>query len=313
MSNDRVRGVREGPATGENDGAPDLISQVYDQLHELIVTGRLAPGARIVESVVAEKLEVSRTPVRSALQRLQQEGYVVGSDGARRTQLTVAPLTKEDGHELFCLVGELEGYAAELAARLPREERDELVDTLRSINEELRNASDQRRPDARHIFDLHTEFHQKYVDAAAGPRLLALPGGAQGGHGGDHAARPPRDERDGLGDALRSISEELRNASHQRRPGARHIFDLHSELHQKYVDAAAGPRLLALHSVMKPQAERYRRLYSTALGGEIEPSLREHDEIIEHITKGDPTAAAEAARQNWRHAAERLVQESEGV
>jgi len=239
MSNDRVRGVREGPATGENDGAPDLISQVYDKLHELIVTGRLAPGARIVESVVAEKLEVSRTPVRSALQRLQQEGYVVGSDGARRTQLTVAPLTKEDGHELFCLVGELEGYAAELAARLPREERDELVDTLRSINEELRNASDQRRPDARHIFDLHTEFHQKYVDAAAGPRLLAL------------------------------------------------------------------------HSVMKPQAERYRRLYSTALGGEIEPSLREHDEIIEHITKGDPTAAAEAARQNWRNAAERLVQEIE--
>jgi len=39
---------------------------------------------------------VSRTPVREALQRLQQEGYVLGSPGAQQSRLTVAPLTRDD-------------------------------------------------------------------------------------------------------------------------------------------------------------------------------------------------------------------------
>ena len=45
--------------------------QVYERLRELIIDGRLAPGARIVETDVAARLGVSRTPVRGALQRLQ--------------------------------------------------------------------------------------------------------------------------------------------------------------------------------------------------------------------------------------------------
>ena len=49
---------------------------VYAALRELIVRGQLAPGSRIVETDVASKLRVSRTPVRGALQRLQQEGYI---------------------------------------------------------------------------------------------------------------------------------------------------------------------------------------------------------------------------------------------
>ena len=54
----------------------DRASQAYRRLRELIVHGRLAPGARIIETEVAGKLGISRTPVRAALQRLQQEGYI---------------------------------------------------------------------------------------------------------------------------------------------------------------------------------------------------------------------------------------------
>src|SRR6478672_9936126 len=90
--------------------------QVYERLRELIVDGRLAPGTRIVETEVAERLGVSRTPVRGALQRLQQEGYVVDSPTLQQTRPTVAPLTSEDAHELFLLVGALEGLAASRAA-----------------------------------------------------------------------------------------------------------------------------------------------------------------------------------------------------
>ena len=61
--------------------------QVYTRLRDLIVQGLLAPGSRIVETEIATRLGVSRTPVREALQRLQQEGYVDGL--ARRA--AVAP------------------------------------------------------------------------------------------------------------------------------------------------------------------------------------------------------------------------------
>ncbi|HEX2206085.1 MAG TPA: GntR family transcriptional regulator, partial [Longimicrobium sp.] len=96
----------------------DRSASVYARLRELIVNGRLAPGARVIESELAERLGTSRTPVRSALHRLQGEGYVVAWRRGGRTQLSVAPLTKEDGRELFWIVGELEGMAAHWVASL---------------------------------------------------------------------------------------------------------------------------------------------------------------------------------------------------
>ncbi|HET6679806.1 MAG TPA: GntR family transcriptional regulator [Gemmatimonadaceae bacterium] len=227
--------VRTPARVERADGASDLATQVHRQLRKLIVHGQLAPGSRVVESVVAERLGVSRTPVRGALQQLQREGFVIARESAKRAQLTIAPLSRDDGRELFWVVGELEGLAAHHAAALPRTVRDPLVLELRAINEALQSEARAIPPDANHIFDLHTRFHQTYVNAAAGPRLLAL------------------------------------------------------------------------HEITKPQAERYRRFYSTALGGALGPSVTEHDAIIDHIADGDTEEAARAARCNWRNAADRLV------
>src|SRR5215216_4594950 len=109
-----------GPATPRKRARPQ---QVYERLRELIIDGRLAPGTRIVETEVAERLGVSRTPVRGALQRLQQEGYVVDSPTLQQTRPTVAPLTSDDARELFMLVGALEGLAAFRLASGPPTER----------------------------------------------------------------------------------------------------------------------------------------------------------------------------------------------
>ncbi len=100
---------------------------VYHALRELIVRGQLAPGARIVESDVATRLHVSRTPVRGALQRLQQEGYIVDSPSLQQSRPTVAPMTREDAMELFSIVAEIEGLAARYAAHLATVARDRLV------------------------------------------------------------------------------------------------------------------------------------------------------------------------------------------
>ena len=97
--------------------------QVYARLRDLIVEGLLAPGSRIVETEIASRLGVSRTPVREALQRLQQEGYVMGSPGAQQSRLTVAPLTQNDVYELLNIVGALEGMGARGAASAPQADR----------------------------------------------------------------------------------------------------------------------------------------------------------------------------------------------
>ena len=58
---------------------------------------------------------MSRTPVRSALHRLQQEGFIASAERGRDQRLIVTPLTQDDGRELFLIVGHLEGLSAHLA------------------------------------------------------------------------------------------------------------------------------------------------------------------------------------------------------
>lgn len=164
--------------TGQTDsrGATpdDRASQAYDRLRTLIVRGQLAPGSRIVESEVATRLGVSRTPIRSALQRLQQEGYVRADDTGKQTRMTVAPLTLKDARELFDIVAQLEGLAARAAAVLDDDERSVLVDALRELNDALAVAAGQQPMAHAAMFDLDERFHYRYVRAGAGPRLLSL-------------------------------------------------------------------------------------------------------------------------------------------
>lgn len=215
-------------------GRTDRPKVVYQQLRELIVHGRLAPGSRLVETDIAARFEVSRTPVRGALQRLQQEGYIVDSPSMRQSRPTVAPLTGEDAQELFDIVGQLEALAAYSAAELPDGKRQTLVKELTAINADLRKAAANPRPDHNRIWDLDERFHERCVAVAAGPRLRLL------------------------------------------------------------------------HDTVKPQAERYERLYVSYLAGDMPTSVAEHETIIAAIAAGNATGAKAAVERNWHNAATRL-------
>jgi len=163
-------------------GQPDLsaaprnsLRRCFDDIRDMIVHGRLAPGSRIVEADLTSRLGLSRTPVRAALHLLQKEGYVVGTRaGSRKVRLSVAPLTKDDARELYAIVGHLEGLAARSTARLEPAQRQRVVVTLRKLNDELRVLFERGRGEPNRIFDLDMNFHRTIVDASAGPRLLAL-------------------------------------------------------------------------------------------------------------------------------------------
>jgi DNA-binding GntR family transcriptional regulator len=217
------------------ENGKDRATQTYRRLRELIVHGRLAPGARIIESDVADRLGVSRTPVRSALQRLEQEGYIQSPSSGGRWRPAIAPLTKEDADELLHLIGQLEGLAAWYSVRLDDHRHHALVTRLREVNASLEQSTGERPRQPGHYYELDRDFHNALVTAAGGPRLIAL---------------------------LRAI---------------------------------------------KPQAERYVRVYVSALTDQIETSVREHSAIIRAVEDRDATGAQRATEANWRGAARRLA------
>jgi DNA-binding GntR family transcriptional regulator len=223
--------ARRTPVDAPHGSRPE---QVYARLRELIVDGLLAPGSRIVETEIATRLGVSRTPVREALQRLLQEGFVIDALGAQQSRLTVAPLTREDVHELLTVVGALEGLAARHAASLTDEAREGLARALRDANR---------------------DFHR----------------------------------------AARAVPID-----HER------LYEADERFHRRIVEAGAGPRLQALYEAVKPQAERYIRMYISLLTDDIEASVAEHDAIAAAVVEGRSDDAERAVETNWRHAAERL-------
>lgn len=211
----------------------DNVSRAYHDLREVIIWGQLPPGSRISERVIADRLGLSRTPVRSALHRLEQEGFVASYGRGRERRLIVAPLTIADGQEVYFIVGHLEGLAARATAMLPSARRKGIVRQLRDLNRRLA-AESRKRGDAVRLFDLDLEFHQTYVEDIAGPRLLTL------------------------------------------------------------------------HRAIKPQSERYSRLYVSVLLDELSASVKEHEAIASTISRGDPDAAQAAVETNWNNAAARL-------
>src|ERR1041384_4392839 len=87
---------------------------VYESLRDAIWDGRIARGERVREEEIARNLGVSRTPVREALQRLQQRGLLVFGAGRG---LTVASLRRHRVVELYAMRRILEGSAARFAAQ----------------------------------------------------------------------------------------------------------------------------------------------------------------------------------------------------
>ncbi len=147
----------------------------FQAIRELIVHGKLSPGTWIVESDLAERLGMSRTPVRGALHWLQREGYVLEQKSASKSRTFVAPLTKDDARELYSIIGRVEGMAGRETAALPHAERLDMVEKLRGINQKLLDIIADGRPSAAGgIFELDRNFHRAIVAAGAGPRLTIL-------------------------------------------------------------------------------------------------------------------------------------------
>lgn len=133
----------------------------YTLILEAIEAGTYKPGDRLVESELAERLGVSRTPVREALQRLETQAMLT-RDGR---SLIVASLDHNQLAELYAVRTELEGLAARLAARHATEEEVRVLQGMVAQDRALLGG------DPRTLSHANKRFH-KQIHLASHNRFL---------------------------------------------------------------------------------------------------------------------------------------------
>lgn len=139
---------------------------ISDQLRESIIDGSFAPGDQINEAKVAKQLNVSRGPVREALQRLTQEGLLVGKPNRG---VFVREFTRHDIAEVYEAREVIECAASEQIVTLDAACRDELADKLIAITDDM--IAPLEAEDWGALARVDIRFHQALVDAGENSRL----------------------------------------------------------------------------------------------------------------------------------------------
>lgn len=144
---------------------PRLADRVYDEVRTSIISGGLRPNQRLVETEIAEQLELSRTPVREGLQRLAVDGLVRGE----RYGWVVHEHTLDEIHDIYETRAALEGYASRLAAERLTEDEIRHIDGIQGVI-----GDDWGRFSSDEIADINADFHRTILEGCRNERLLAL-------------------------------------------------------------------------------------------------------------------------------------------
>lgn len=141
--------------------------KIAEKLRERIVDGYFAPGQQINETQVSNQLNLSRGPLREALQRLSQEGLLVSKPNRG---VFVVELTPTDVDEIYSVREILELGAAELMMAKSAAQRRQAADKLLGIAAKLSQAAEA--DDWGRVQKLDLEFHTTLVSAPGNSRLL---------------------------------------------------------------------------------------------------------------------------------------------
>ena len=150
----------------ENDDLLPLREIVFNTLRKAILRGELQPGERLMEIALAEKLGVSRTPIREAMHKLEQEGliHVIPRRGAQ-----VANITVEDLNDVIELRIALEKMAMEKACQRIVPSQIEELEQAAEIFETLADEGDRMA-----LAQADEDFHECIYRAAGNRRLLQV-------------------------------------------------------------------------------------------------------------------------------------------
>ncbi len=148
-----------------NDYLP-LRDVVFNTLRQAILKGELEPGERLMEIQLAQKLGVSRTPIREAIRKLELEGLVVMIP---RKGAEVARITEKDMRDVLEVRGTLEELAVSLACK---NMSDDIIQELSMANKLFESAIVSK--DVVKIVDADVNFHDVIYKATDNQRLMQI-------------------------------------------------------------------------------------------------------------------------------------------
>jgi len=142
-----------------------LADEVYHQLMNAVMTGEIGPDDRLVQERLAAEMEISRTPVREALLRLEQEGMLVTSP---RGGFVLYRMSEGEIRELYQARAAVESQAARILAS----QNDGFKNReLRATIEREENISS---PTVRAYFDANRNIHRRFVELVDNRYLLEM-------------------------------------------------------------------------------------------------------------------------------------------
>ncbi len=143
-----------------------LASAAQQEIERLILAGELAPGAKLTEALLAERLGVSRGPIREAFRRLEEAGLVRQE---KNRGVFVRDIPLDEAAEIFDLRAAMDELAGRrLAGNLGTEQ----ARALRGIVERMEQAARAGDADAYHLLNL--EFHERVVEFAGNRKMTSL-------------------------------------------------------------------------------------------------------------------------------------------
>lgn len=140
------------------------VEHIADELRAAVMSGHLSPGTQLGEADLAERFEVSRGPLREAMQRLVSEGilHAIVNRG-----VFVSELTLEDVIDVYRTRAVIERGALEIVIA---ERREETCRALEPSLQAMRTAAE--RGDGPALSDADQEFHEAIVTCSGSPRLI---------------------------------------------------------------------------------------------------------------------------------------------
>ena len=139
---------------------------VYESLRKAIMDGKLKPGERIVENSYASKMNISRTPVREAIRKLENEGLV---QYIPRKGVVVNEFSLDDITEIYAIRKALEVLSMRYVVKRISEDEKE---RLKELVDEMEKADDEN--DVEKVIDVCKDFNELLLYASKMPRLIHL-------------------------------------------------------------------------------------------------------------------------------------------
>ena len=153
------------PLSPVDQGRHTLADAAYESIIDAVMSGEIGPGDRLIMDQLAEQLEVSRTPVRDALHRLEREGLI---EPAGRRGFVVRVLDDDEIAQIYAAREAIEGYAARLLV-----EFGETPDWLSCLTRSLDEAATLQDGSPAGAFAANRLVHRRVVELTGNRFLLS--------------------------------------------------------------------------------------------------------------------------------------------